>query len=520
MASPYLLKRRAAWYLRVRVPTDLSRYLGIHLTRTLHTRDHAIARQRANLAVASLQGFWNEARMVVSDVWMGKSVDEVGPDEIHQASIDRKRAVADIEALGQEAKVRLKHKLEVALSAVSGFGSVLTGQRETTEKLLSELKAERQKGVIEGMEKALCHLPSLLPSPAPLVSEPPIPNPKNDIPWNSHFNEFFKFQGLVPKTQGSYKLAFSRLDEIVKGKSINEITKKDIQEYRDAASEIAPRSGRPATAAATIEKYLSHLKTYFAWASGEAELIEINPTVGITVTKAQRKVGVAIKRLPYSKEELLTIFDAPLFVGCKAESRRFVAGSQIIKDDKFWLSVIGLFTGARLSEITQLTTQDIMFIEGHDCLSINLKPVQDDDIKDDELLFNKTLKNGNAVRIVPIHPILKKIGLMDWVQIQKRRNKVNLFVPDYNYGKFWNETFLNKIGIKNPSISFHSFRHTYKRGIRMITNAETQNRLMGHAPSTIGEVYGGGLDENEARSFVENFQVPIDLSHLYRTKGI
>ena len=82
MASPYLLKRRAAWYLRVRIPADLSPYLGIHLTRTLHTRDHAIARQRANLAVASLYGFWVEARGIVSEIWMGKPVGEVVPMDL------------------------------------------------------------------------------------------------------------------------------------------------------------------------------------------------------------------------------------------------------------------------------------------------------------------------------------------------------------------------------------------------------------------------------------------------------
>ena len=64
MASPFLLKRRAGWY--VRVPADLTSVFGAtHLTRTLSTRDHPAARRRAVLAAAAFHGVWSEARAMV-----------------------------------------------------------------------------------------------------------------------------------------------------------------------------------------------------------------------------------------------------------------------------------------------------------------------------------------------------------------------------------------------------------------------------------------------------------------------
>jgi hypothetical protein len=70
--------------------------------------------------------------------------------------------------------------------------------------------------------------------------------------------------------------------------------------------------------------------------------------------------------------------------------------------------------------------------------------------------------------------------------------------------------------MKRRDLILYSFRHTYKKYIRKIQSDETANRLMGHAPTSVGEMYGRSLDESEMKLFCENFSCPIDLSHLYR----
>ncbi len=52
MAAPFLIKRRAGWSLRIRIPSAFHPILGTHLTRSLKTRDHNLARRRAVLAAA------------------------------------------------------------------------------------------------------------------------------------------------------------------------------------------------------------------------------------------------------------------------------------------------------------------------------------------------------------------------------------------------------------------------------------------------------------------------------------
>ena len=161
-----------------------------------------------------------------------------------------------------------------------------------------------------------------------------------------------------------------------------------------------------------------------------------------------------------------------------------------------------------MSELATLAVADVVVAEGHRCISINIVP----DAEDEADEGGPSVKTDAGIRIVPIHPELAKLGFLDYVE--GRRNKVRLF-DDVNYGKFWNEKFLSSIGLDSPSLSFHSFRHTYNRALRGLQSDETKNRLMGHAPATIGEVYGGGIDETEAAKFCRQFRLPVDLSHLY-----
>lgn len=61
---------------------------------------------------------------------------------------------------------------------------------------------------------------------------------------------------------------------------------------------------------------------------------------------------------------------------------------------------------------------------------------------------------------------------MEFVAEAKRRKRVRLF-EDFEYGKWWNQQFLAKIGLKRPDLTFHSFRHIFKRGLRGIQTADT-----------------------------------------------
>ncbi len=95
---------------------------------------------------------------------------------------------------------------------------------------------------------------------------------------------------------------------------------------------------------------------------------------------------------------------------------------------KFWLIPIGLYTGARLNEICQLSTRDITTdSEGNWIIKIN------------ERLSNQSCKTPTSIRDIPVHPALLNMGFIDFVTEQKSRfgNKALLF-PEIKYSEMHN----------------------------------------------------------------------------------
>ena len=104
-----------------------------------------------------------------------------------------------------------------------------------------------------------------------------------------------------------------------------------------------------------------------------------NPTLGHRVMNdnlLNARTDKSKRNKPFKTEELKMIF-----AHANITTRR--------KPHEFWLPLIGLFTGARLNEICQLSITDIRSIAGVWAFDIN-----DDDYK--------TLKNTSSVRIIPI----------------------------------------------------------------------------------------------------------------------
>lgn len=410
----------------------------------------------------------------VEEFWVPANIGE--PEPIKTVEIPRDKFITES---------IIRHSMMFAIQRLEKDNARLEVERDFAAKLAMGRTAEQ-------------------PSPT-VAPEPPKPSGE---PWKSLLDAYKAYARLSDKTWKSYDQAFRRLEKAAGDKPIDAVSPEDIRAFRElVVAETKPRGGRKTTAAGTLQKQLSHIKSFFQWAKAEKGFIQSNPAEDITVPPSIRKDGAAITRNPYSKEELQAIFTAPNFVGCKSVSRRFDRGNVVVRDGKFWLPLLALFAGGRLMELATLATKDIVFSEGHDCVSINLIPDEED--KDDP-----TLKTAAAVRIIPIHPTLKKLGFMEFVAEARRKRRVRLF-EDFDYGKWWNQQFLGKIGLKRPDLTFHSFRHTFKRGLRGIQSDETKNRLMGHAPANVGEGYGGGVSEQEARLFCEVFEVPISLSHLY-----
>ena len=214
-----------------------------------------------------------------------------------------------------------------------------------------------------------------------------------------------------------------------------------------------------------INNHLSLYRTMFSWAQNKG-LITLNPFDDINVRYKKIKDD---KRQPFTSEELKKIFSTPVFT------------EHTKKDlpNRFWGPLLGLFTGARLCEISGLDISDIKQEEDFYYIDFN---------KNNPKKCDKTY---NAIRTTPIHPSLIHLGFIKFVEQQKSNGHQRIFSElKYNskdhYGRQLSEGFKDytlkplKIYKKSQKV-FHSFRHTF-RTYAKTSGIITQDidRMIGH----------------------------------------
>src|SRR5262249_7646951 len=124
----------------------------------------------------------------------------------------------------------------------------------------------------------------------------------------------------------------------------------------------------------------------------------------------------------------------------------------------------------------------------------------------------RRLKNPGSRRIVPIHPELARIGFLHHVEQLRQGNgsEARLFPlltpgPKGGFGEAWSKWFgryIRGLGITNRASVFHSFRHSFKDGLRAASVSEDVNdALTGHSGGGVGRSYG-------AKEIVRRFGLP------------
>ncbi len=245
----------------------------------------------------------------------------------------------------------------------------------------------------------------------------------------------------------------------------------------------------PKTAALLFET----AKAMFRWAKLDGH-IDQNPAQDLPndVVKNPR---AAKSRRPFTKDDLITVFAAPVFTGAKALRRRFERGENIFCDAYYWVPLIGFFTGMRLGEIIQLDIDDVRLDGQIPFLEISY-------FREGEVgTGDKHLKSRAAIRNVPLHPHLMALGFEAFARqrAKTRRGKGRLFfeiaygadgVPSTVFSK-WFGRFLDKAGLEDRALVFHSFRHTAEDAFRNALQPQyVIDRIIGHADEATSAGYG------------------------------
>jgi len=282
-----------------------------------------------------------------------------------------------------------------------------------------------------------------------------------------------------------------RLFESVLGdRDIQSITRQDGDTFRSwlTAQETAPKTARDR---------LNWIKTLLKYASQDLELIPKNPWVGLEI-----KTKTTLIRRPWDKEHLTRLFSHGIWQKGDIPKLRISGGI-----GAYWIPLLALYTGARLSEICQLEVNNVQEIEGVAVIKIT-------DIGDDQ-----RVKSNAAHRIIPIHSKLMELGFMNYVQAQSGTMLWNdLRRRNGRAGGFFSQYFSSlrdSLGIPSD-IVFHSFRHTFRSSLAERGVSELiMDRLLGHEVSgSVGAKVYTHVSLSALKEAVEAFGDPLQSTQL------
>jgi integrase len=312
-------------------------------------------------------------------------------------------------------------------------------------------------------------------------------------------------------TRQEFATALRLFKEAVGDKPIREVTRGDVRDFKDllltlpvsaarkfkgmkireavALAEQQPELRR--LARASVNKYLTALSSLFEWAVLNA-YADMNPAHKLRVGLDKRADE---QRLPFSVDDLNTIFTSPLYAAGKPDPAH---------PERWWIPLLAVFSGARLDELCQLLETDVVERDGVPMIRIT-----------DE--GGKALKAKSSRRDIPIHPTLIALGFLDYVASVRKSGEKKLW-PSLakNARGSWSQNFSKWFGrwkvelsIKDKKKVFHSFRHNVADRLRNADiELELRNALLGHSQGAMGARYGEGFKPKVLLAALQRVEYP------------
>ncbi len=228
------------------------------------------------------------------------------------------------------------------------------------------------------------------------------PNPENVISlrWEQYVKQSEGNNWGAARTTKSSRSQFLEFQEwFGKDVDIRFITRKVYNKFlnfleNDRKILSGARKGESGLNIRTIDNYTTTINGFLEWAQNKGYFPEQNklPTAGQAKMKKAARLKKARKSNPaYTLAQLVKLFDPKAY--------------QFNLAHHFWPPLIALFTGARRREIAQLLLSDFRVVSGIPAFSINVEEDED-----------KSIKTEAAKRLIPVHPELIAIGLLDYVE--------------------------------------------------------------------------------------------------------
>jgi len=254
-------------------------------------------------------------------------------------------------------------------------------------------------------------------------------------------------------------------------------------------------------------KIIARLKSLMAYAVSTA-VIPNNPCEEIKFQISQAEKDAAARE-PFSDDQLRKLFSSEAF------NKDYPKGAAM-----YWAPLIALLHGFRMEEILILTLNEVKLDEKTKVKYFDLTDFTTDEVK-----------NSNARRRVPIHPMMKSLGFHAYLSGCKNHKGRKLFPElkrsksklDQTYRKKFSPEFskyIVAIGVHTKKTVFHSFRRNFSIAC---TNGEIP---VDYENALAGWTLAGGqkgtykkpkdLSLDKLAKMMSKIDYPnLDLSHLY-----
>jgi integrase len=337
---------------------------------------------------------------------------------------------------------------------------------------------------------------------APTVFDPPKGEQILEL-WDRYARE--KPGRVSADTWQSNRKVVALFDDFVGGKAhVSALNRKNVREWKNKLFEWPVKAiesrefrglsfvdviernkvvGKPVIQHKTINRYLAALGGFCDWLLSNDYIREdVMNGQYLEVDRKKRTV------LPYTAKQLQTIFRSPLFDRCGGDKLEHTAGNVEVRDWRYWIPLIAIYSGARLGEICQLMVADVRQLHATWIFHIT-----------EEGAGHKSTKTEGSMRVVPVHSKLIAMGFLKFhARMSAFGDKLFPEIkPDargYISGKpstFFNDYF-RAIGVKTDrSNNFHSFRHNVADAFRAAGYLDEQHGvLLGHTKASTTGRYG------------------------------
>ena len=367
--------------------------------------------------------------------------------------------------------VDAKKLLEEAEQALRSGGAVERYKVSLPGLELEANNAAEHRQVLDMLREARAVLaPQPAPPPAPLPAQAwrvavPTPAPACALRLAvKRYEHVLKRSTMPAKTRTQKQHAVASFYAFLKPDApMATITRADVARWVDSLREAG-------NATPTLRNKTSYLAAFFAeaQASGFYPRDADNPAAGVvaygTREKRHRR---ALGFQPFTADQIAVLFAPDAFTNLSPAAR--------------WGAVLGLYTGARVSEIAQAEVADFAEREGVLCLSINSHGA------------GKSLKTEGSARTVPLHPDLLALGLPDRLAALRATGSRRFFggqgVNSKANGagnwlsKAWSYYLAKRgfVGEDGGRLGFHSLRKTITQRLQDAgVSAEHRAALLGH----------------------------------------